>query len=192
MRPLLIIVFLTALLVLRLNLGFGPGNASRSYGEARVGGVFTLTGTQGKDVSSGDFRGRLMLVYMGYSHCPDICPMTLSIMSDALKNLGTDADKVAAIFISLDPERDSPKVLSDYLASFDSRIIGLTGSKDDIAKVAMMYAAYFKKVEIPTTGSYLVDHSGLLYLMDRQGKYLTHFGPEVKAPELAKAIREHL
>jgi protein SCO1/2 len=173
------------LVVLRLSLDHGP----QGYGEARIGGSFALTDTLGRTVTDTDFRGKLMLVYMGYSHCPDICPMTLSVMGDALKNLGKDADKVAAMFISLDPERDTPQVLGRYLAAFDPRIIGLTGNKEAIDDVARAYAAYYKKVETPNAGAYLVDHSGFLYLMDRQGKYIAHYGPDVKAQDLARAIR---
>jgi protein SCO1/2 len=173
------------LTVLRLFYDHGP----QHYGEARVGGSFALTDTRGHTVSDADFRGKLMLVYMGYSHCPDICPMTLSTMAEALKTLGKDADKVAAIFISLDPERDTPQVLASYLAAFDTRITGLTGSKEALGKITKAYAGYYKKVAVPNAGGYLIDHSGFLYLMDAKGKYIAHYGPDVKAQDLAGAIR---
>lgn len=182
-----VITALLALLHLFAELHPGP----HGYGEAHIGGHFTLTNRQGHTVSDQDFHGRLMLVYMGYSNCPDVCPTTLAMMSATLKNLGADADKVAMIFISLDPERDTPQVLKTFLASFDPRITGLTGSQEDIRKVARAYAAYYKKAPTPNTGSYLVDHSGFLYLMDGEGKYITHFESDAKAPELIKAIREH-
>jgi len=166
-------------------------NPSEDYGEARVGGVFTLTDTHGNTIRDTDFRGRLMLVYMGYSHCPDICPMTLTVMSEAMKALGPNARKIAVIFISLDPERDTPQALGSYLNSFDPRIIGLTGSSKAINEAAKAYKVFYKKSSTPGAGSYLVDHSGFLYLMDGNGRYIMHFGPDVKADGLVRAIREH-
>lgn len=160
-------------------------------GTAKIGGEFTLTDTHGQHVKESDFRGHLMLVYMGYSHCPDICPMTLQTMGEALKILGNDADKIAVLFISLDPERDTPKVLGEYLRSFDSRIIGLTGSKEEIAHAAQVYRIYYKKESVPDNNNYMIDHSGFLYLMDAQGKYIAHFDTTVKADALAQTLRQN-
>jgi cytochrome oxidase Cu insertion factor (SCO1/SenC/PrrC family) len=131
-----------------------------SYGEAQIGGAFTLTGTHGQRVKDSDFRGKPMLVYMGYSNCPDICPMTLSVMGETLKLLGPDAGRVAVTFITLDPERDTPEVLGQYLSHFDPRIIGLTGSKEAITGVAKAYKTYFARAKTPDPAHYLVDHSG--------------------------------
>jgi len=167
-------------------------SSGHAYGKANIGGGFQLVDTTGHQTMEADFRGRMMLVYMGYSYCPDVCPMTLSTMSETLKLLGPDANKVAAIFITLDPERDTPQVLHTYLAHFDKRIIGLTGSKEAIKSAAEAYKAYYAKSSPPNTGSYLVDHSGFLYLMDKEGKYVTHFGPDVKAEDVATAIRKLL
>lgn len=161
-------------------------------GKVLIGGAFALTDTRGHGVQEKDFRGRLMLVYLGYSHCPDICPLTLGIMGDTLKMLGPDADKIAAIFITLDPERDTPQQLTQYLRDFDPRIIGLTGEEREINAVVKTYKAYHKKIPTPATESYLVDHSGSLYLMDRDGEYIAHFPSDVKTAELVKAIRGHL
>jgi protein SCO1/2 len=186
-----LIVLGLAAAVAAFYLPAAPPAVQHGYGEAGIGGTFVLTGTRGQTVKESDFRGKLMLVYMGYSHCPDICPMTLATMSEALKALGPDADKIAVLFISLDPERDAPQALAAYLASFDPRITGLTGSRQAIDEAAKAYKAYYKKVVTPNTGSYLIDHSGFLYLMDTRGKYLTHFEAGVKSGELAKAIRSY-
>jgi protein SCO1 len=182
----LAIAGLVAALLIALIYGGHPSG----YGEARIGGAFALTDTHGKTVRDTDFRGRLMLVYMGYSHCPDICPMTLARMSEALKTLGSDASGIAVIFITLDPGRDTPQALGSFLSAFDPRIIGLTGSAQAIDGVAKAYKAFYKKSPTPG-GNYLVDHSGFLYLMDGQGKYIRHFESDVKAAELAEVIRRH-
>lgn len=188
MRPWLIFILL-ALIGLYLWPAHAPQLVVRSQGEAQIGGDFTLTDTHGKTVSDKDFHGRPLLVYMGYSHCPDICPMTLGVMSETLKALGPDADKVTMIFISLDPERDTPQALGDYLKAFDGRITGLTGSAEQVEHAASVYRVVHEK-SAENAGNYQIDHSGFLYLMDRQGKYAAHFDTNVKVPELTQKIRE--
>jgi len=158
-------------------------------GRAEIGGAFTLIGTQGQIIKDGDFRGKLMLVYMGYSNCPNICPMTLSTLSRVLALLGNEANKVAAIFITLDPARDTPQVLAKYLGGFDARIIGLTGAESEILKTVQAYKAYSEKITPPHADGYLIDHSGFIYLMDRNGQYLTHFQPGAKAEQIAEVVR---
>jgi cytochrome oxidase Cu insertion factor (SCO1/SenC/PrrC family) len=162
-------------------------------GTAQIGGPFTLIDQNGVKRSSGDFRGRFMLIYFGYSYCPDVCPTTLSLMADALDKLGTDADAIVPIFITIDPERDSPAKLKPYLASFGPRFVGLTSDLATIKKVAALYRVYLKKQPLEG-GNYAMDHSSVIYLMGRDGKFVgfwddTAIGPDKLAAALRKAIR---
>ncbi len=147
----------------------------QSEGAALVGGPFSLVNTDGKSVTDRDFRGKLMLVFFGYAHCPDVCPTELQTMSAVMDKLGPEAAKVAPIFISVDPKRDTPEALSSYMKNFDSRIAGLTGNQNEIADVAKAYRVYYRKAGDGGGGDYTVDHSAFVYLMDGEGKYLTHF-----------------
>lgn len=144
-------------------------------GAALVGGPFSLVNTDGKSVTDRDFRGKLMLVFFGYAHCPDVCPTELQTMSAVMDKLGPEAAKVAPIFISVDPKRDTPEALSSYMKNFNSRIAGLTGNQNEIADVAKAYRVYYRKAGDGGGGDYTVDHSAFVYLMDGEGKYLTHF-----------------
>lgn len=159
--------------------------------DAQIGGHFTLTNTQGKRVTEIDFKGRMMVVYLGYSHCPDICPTTLSMLSDVLKKLDTNASKLSVVFISLDTKNDSPQVLAEYLKAFDPRIIGLTGSEEEVKTVVRAYKAFSEPTPNAQPGNMLIAHSGLLYLMDGQGKYVSHFESGVKTNTLVEAINSH-
>lgn len=154
-----------------------------------IGGPFSLTDQDGKMVTDADFKGKPLLVFFGYTHCPDVCPTTLFELSEVLRALGSDADKTQAVFISIDPERDTPAVLKDYLSSFDPHLRGLTGSTSQIAAVEKTYRVYAKKV--PTTGGdYTMDHTALVYLMDKQGRFVAPFNlkrtPDVAATDLRK------
>jgi protein SCO1/2 len=184
--PPMLAVFVTAW----LQLHSGHSNPPLGYGTARIGGHFALTDSSGKAVTDENFRGKPMLVYLGFSNCPDMCPMTLTTMADTLKALGTDASKITFIFITLDPEHDSPSVLRDYLAHFDARIVGLTGSKEAVEQVAKDYKAVATKTNVPATGKTLINHSGYIYLMDAKGTYVTHFEGNAKPAEMAAAIRK--
>jgi protein SCO1/2 len=135
-------------------------------GQADVGGPFRLIGQNGKSVSDTDFRGRYMLIYFGYSFCPDVCPTTLGVMAQALDKLGNKASRVAPIFITIDPERDTPKVLADYMKAFGPAFVGLTGSAAQIQDAEKKYRVYAAKKPLPG-GSYGMDHSSVLYLMGR-------------------------
>lgn len=162
-------------------------------GTARIGGPFTLVDENGAKRSSADFRGRYMLIYFGYSYCPDVCPTTLSLMADALDKLGAKADAIVPVFISIDPERDTPAKLKSYLASFGPRFVGLTGDLATIKKVAGVYRVYLKKEPLEG-GNYAMDHSSVIYLMGRDGKFVgfwddTAIGPDKLAAELRKAIQ---
>lgn len=160
-------------------------------GTALVGGPFTLTNQDGKRVSDQDFRGKYMLIFFGFTYCPDVCPSELQVMSAALDQLGSEADKIQPIFISIDPARDTPEAMKIYVSNFHPRMVGLTGSAEDIAAVAKAYRVYYAKAKgSENSPDYLMDHSTILYLMGPDGKFVKHFtyGTEVKG--LADGLRE--
>jgi protein SCO1/2 len=157
---------------------------------ARIGGPFKLIDQNGVARTDQDFRGKLMLVYFGYTYCPDVCPTELTVIATALDQLGADAAQVAPIFITIDPERDTAKVMKDYVAQFSDKLVGLTGSESDIAAVAKAYRVYYAKAPSSDGSPYLMDHTSLIYLMDRNGRFLTHFTPNGKAEDIAAAIRD--
>ena len=170
---------------------FAPSNLS--VGQALVGGPFTLTDQAGRRVSDADFRGKYMLILFGFTYCPDICPSGLQVISAALTQLGAKADKVVPIFISVDHERDTPQQLAEYVKSFHPRMVGLTGSAEEIAAAAKAYRVYYKKVpDEKSTAGFTWDHSALIYLMGPDGKYVAHFthatGPDAIAARLGKIL----
>ena len=156
---------------------------------AQIGGPFTLIDQNGVERTDRDFRGKLMLVYFGYTYCPDVCPTELTVMATALDQLGAEAGNVAPLFITIDPERDTSKVLKEYVAQFSDRFIGLTGSERDVAAAAKAYRVYFAKSPGSAGAPYLMDHTSLVYLMDRDGRFLAHFTPNSKAEDMVAAIR---
>jgi protein SCO1/2 len=162
-----------------------------THGSPDVGGRFALLDQNGATRTDEDFRGRWMWVYFGYTHCPDVCPTTLALMAEVLKRLGPRANRIAPIFITLDPERDPPQVLKAYLASFDPRFIGLTGPRSHIASVTSEYHVYSVKRQLPG-GGYAIDHSSVLCLMDPRGKFAADYdnsqGPEEIAADLKKRL----
>lgn len=162
------------------------------WGRGHVGGPFKLTDHTGKKRTDADFHGKLMLVYFGYTYCPDICPADLLQISLALDKLGAAGADVQPLFISLDTERDTPAVLAQYVASFHPRLIGLTGTPEQIRAVAEEYKVYYAKYTPPDGGVYLIDHSGFTYLMDRAGKYLGFFPPGTSADRIVEIVRPHL
>ena len=164
-------------------------------GKALVGGPFALVDRTGKTVTDQDFRGSYMLVFFGFTHCPDICPAELQVMAAALDELGPKAEKVVPIFITLDPERDTPEVTGDYVKNFGKNFVGLTGSPEAIAEAAKAYrVAYSKFVPEGQQGSenYSVDHSALVYLMGPDGKYMTHFPYGTPAQKMSETLRRYL
>jgi len=160
-------------------------------GVANVGGPFALIDQNGAPRTDADFRDRYMLIYFGYSNCPDVCPTTLGVMADAVERLGAKASRVAPIFITVDPERDTPDILKQYLAVFSPRFIGLTGDVKNVTEVAREYRVYFIKHPIPG-GSYSVDHSSSIYLMGPNGKFVTSYDEEIGPDALAAALRKYL
>jgi protein SCO1/2 len=138
-----------------------------------VGGPFTLTDQDGKRVTDQDFKGKPFLVFFGFTHCPDICPTTLFEVSEVMRALGPEAEKTRALFITVDPERDTPAVMEDYLSSFDPHLRGLTGTPAEIDATAKAYRAYYRKV--PIEGGYTMDHMATVYLMDKDGRFVAPF-----------------
>jgi protein SCO1 len=158
---------------------------------AQIGGPFQLTDQDGRRVSDQDLRGKPFLVFFGYTHCPDVCPTTLFDLSEVLRSLGPDADRVGAAFITVDPERDTSAALKDYLSSFDPHLRGLTGDADAIRAVTKAYRVYYKKIPLEG-GDYTMDHTALVYLMSKDGHFIAPFNvkrpPEVAAAELRKYL----
>ncbi len=147
-------------------------------GQALVGGPFTLVDHTGKTVTDKDYRGRYMLVFFGFTNCPDVCPTGLQVISAALDEVGAKADKVVPILISVDYERDTPQQLAGYVPSFHPRLVGLTGTQEQVTGAIKAYRGYARKVEDPkSTAGYTYDHTALVYLMDPKGGYVTHFNP---------------
>lgn len=139
-----------------------------------VGGAFALVNQDGRAVTEQDFKGKPTLVFFGFTNCPDVCPTTLFEVSEVLRALGPDADKVRAAFITVDPERDTPQKLKDYLSSFDPHLTALTGDPEAVARAAKAYKVYWKKV--PTEGgNYTMDHTAMVYLMDKDGRFVGRF-----------------
>jgi protein SCO1/2 len=156
-----------------------------------IGGPFKLTDQNGRTVTEADFKGKPFLVFFGFTHCPDVCPIALFDMSEAFRRLGPDAEKMSALFISVDPARDTPEKLKDYLQSFHSRISALTGTQAEIDAVTKAYKAYAKKV--PLDGDeYTMDHTAIVYLMDREGRFVAPFNLKRPADEAAKDLRRYL
>jgi protein SCO1 len=158
---------------------------------AAIGGPFSLTDQDGATVTERDFRGRPFLVFFGFTHCPDVCPTTLHEVSQIMLQLGPDAGRMRAAFITVDPERDTPPTIKDYLSSFDSRIKGLTGDVAAITAVAKAYRVYFKKVPLDP-GGYTMDHTAIVYLMDKEGRFVAPFSLKRTTEASAAELRKHL
>jgi cytochrome oxidase Cu insertion factor (SCO1/SenC/PrrC family) len=161
------------------------------YGHGSVGGPFTLTDQTGKRRSDTDFRGKLMIVYFGYTYCPDVCPTDLMAITQALDALGPLAQGVQPIFITIDPERDTP-LLANYISAFHGNFVGLTGSPAEIRRVANSYKAFYVKVSDEHSADYSIDHAGVIYLMGRNGEYLGFMPPQTNPDRLTEILRSHL
>jgi protein SCO1 len=164
-------------------------------GTALIGGPFTLVDQNGKTVTDRDFRGKYMLIFFGFTHCPDICPAELQVMSAALGALGPRADEVVPIFVTLDPARDTPEAVGTYVKNFGKNFVGLTGSPTAIAEAAKAYRVTYSKFEYKDRDGrygYSIDHSALAYLMDKDGKYLAHFAYGTPAAKMTETMRRYL
>jgi protein SCO1/2 len=160
-------------------------------GPSAIGGPFTLIDQDGKPITDQDMKGRPFLVFFGYTHCPDICPTTLFDVSELMRALGKDADRAAALFITVDPERDTPAVIKDYLSSFDPHLRGATGDQKAIDTAEKAYRVYAKKVPADH-GDYSVDHTALVYLMDKQGRFVAPFSLKRRPEEAAADLRRYM
>jgi protein SCO1/2 len=178
--------FLAGLVVFFIAIIVVSGRSPIGSAVAGVGGPFHLEDQNGKPVSDQDMKGRPFLVFFGFTHCPDICPTTLFDMSQVLGKLGPDADRTSALFITVDPERDTPAVLRDYLSNFDPHLRGLTGDQDAINAVVKAYRVYAKKVPLEG-GDYTMDHTAAVYLMDKTGQFVAPFELVKRTPEAAAA-----
>jgi protein SCO1/2 len=164
-------------------------NAIPIAAPSAIGGPFKLTDQNGKTITDQDFKGRPFLVFFGFTHCPEVCPTALFDISEVFNKLGPDADKVNALFVTVDPERDTPETLIEYLSSFNPRLIGVGGDPDALAAVAKAYRVYYKKVPLKD-GDYTMDHTAIVYLMDKNGQFVSPFNlkrrPEDSAAELRR------
>jgi len=167
---------------------------SEQIAPVAIGGDFTLTDQNGNTRHAADFRGKLMLVYFGYTYCPDACPTALQDMSQALDQLGEKGSQVTPIFITVDPDRDTPAQMKLYAENFHPSLVALSGSKEQVAAAARAYRVYYQKGKPSKPGAddYLMDHTSYIYLMGRDGRYISHFAPGVTAAEMATAIAAHL
>jgi protein SCO1 len=160
-------------------------------GAATIGGPFRLVDQNGSPFTDTDLKGEPFLVFFGFTHCPDACPTTLLELSDVLDKLGSDADKVRVLFISIDPERDNPAALKDYLSAFNARLVGLTGDLPAVTTVARAYHVYFKKVPLEG-GDYTMDHTAIVYLMNKDGRFVAPFSLRRSAQDAADDLRRFL
>ena len=166
---------------------------SGAESQVAVGGPFSLQDGDGKTVTDQDFRGKLMLVYFGYTFCPDVCPTELGVVAKALDALTPEQrNNVAALFITVDPERDTPQVMKPYTAAFHPQIVGLTGTPEQVEQAKKAYRVYAAKIPGTDEKSYSMDHSSILYLMGTDGGYLAHYGPKTTVDQIAEDLLRHL
>lgn len=159
---------------------------------AQIGGPFELVDHTGAVVTNADYAGKFTLIYFGYTYCPDVCPTSLTTMTDALKSLGSKAKDIVPLFITVDPKRDTVEQLRMYISHFHPRLVGLTGTEEQVAKAAKAFRVYFakQKESAPGANDYLVDHSSIVLFMGQKGQYLTHFGHAVSAEAMAERLQK--
>jgi len=171
----------------------GPSFQATDLTGASFGRDFELTAPDGKPRRLADFRGKAVVMFFGYTQCPDVCPTTLAALADAMKQLGADADRVQVLFVTIDPERDTPALLSQYVPAFDPRFLGLYGDADATARTAKEFKIIYQKVPGAAPGSYTMDHSAGTYIFDPQGRLRLYVsngqGPEVFAHDLRELVR---
>jgi protein SCO1/2 len=191
-RPLVIVAAFSGSLIVGLVLVlWALGGLRTVTAPASIGGPFQLTDQAGRTVTEKDMRGRPTLIFFGFTHCPDVCPTSLFEISEVLRAMGKDADRINAYFVSVDPERDTTTAMKDYLSSFDPHLEGLTGNPDAVAKMISSYRVYARKVPLKD-GDYTMDHTALIYLMDRDGHFVSPFNlkrtPEAAAADLKRYL----
>lgn len=182
-------LILASLAALVLLIGAGVA-ALRWHGSSPAfGGPFTLLAADGATVTDQTYRGKILLVYFGYTLCPDVCPTMLNQIAAALAELGPNADKVRPLFITVDPQRDTTRVMADYVKNFGSRIVGLTGTPEQIAAVAKEYQVYYARYETADApDGYLMDHSAVVYVMNPGGHLVATFTPDISADQMAERL----
>ena len=185
--PISALVIGVALLATTIFLTYSDRDAPQP---SAIGGAFRLTEQDGRTVTEQDFKGKPALVFFGYTHCPDICPTTLFDLSQVFAKLGPAA-KVTGVFVTIDPERDTPATLKDYLSSFDPRIVGLSGDRPAIEAAQKAYRVYSRKVP-GENGEYTMDHSSIVYLMDKQGRFVNAFNLQQPPETAAKELQRYL
>jgi protein SCO1/2 len=185
------IVILGAGVFLALALRDNPRGAAGTALASAIGGPFQLTDQNGKTVTDADLKGKWSLVYFGYTHCPDACPTALNDISIALEDLGAKRDAVRPVFITVDPERDTPEALKAYVTSFDAPILALTGTPEQVAQAAKGYRVYYAK-HPEAGGDYSMDHSSVIYVMDPQGRFTASFTHESTPEQIAERLKKLL
>jgi protein SCO1 len=191
-RPLVVVAAFTGSLVIGLVLMlWALGGMRNVAAPAAIGGPFQMTDQTGRPVTEKSLQGRPTLIFFGFTHCPDICPTSLFEISEVLRAMGEDADRVNAYFVSVDPERDNTAAMKDYLSSFDSHLKGLTGDPDAVAKMLSAFRVYARKVPLKD-GDYTMDHTALVYLMDRDGKFVAPFNLKRTPAEAAADLKRYL
>lgn len=169
-----------------------PQQESSSAGEALIGGPFRLIDQHGREVTDQDYAGRFMLVFFGFTYCPDMCPMSLGVMSAALDDLSeSERGRIAPLFITLDPERDGVEEMESYAALFHPELVALTGTREAVEEAAGAYRVYHARAD-DAEGDYLIDHSVFTYLMGPDGRYVTHFGHDTDPADMAARLRRAL
>ncbi len=163
-----------------------------AYLSRAIGGPFRLVASDGRTVTERTYRGKWLLVFFGYTHCPDVCPTTLNTIAAALRQLGAEAAQVQPLFITVDPRRDTPQVLANYVKAFGSHIVGLTGTTEQIAAVAHEYKVYYSKEMTAKQLDYFVDHSAFIYVMDPNGKFVQVISNTASAGQIAARLRQLL
>jgi protein SCO1/2 len=192
----LLVIFTAFFAGLALCLGViafvgGRGGGTGGVQAAAVGGPFRLIDQAGQPFSDQDLKGKSFLVFFGFTHCPEVCPTTLFEISEIMRMLGSDADRTAALFITVDPERDTPAAMKEYMSSFDPHVRGLTGDAASLAEVAKAFRVYYKKVPLEG-GDYTMDHTAIVYLMDKEGRFVSPFNMRRTAEVAAADLRKHL
>lgn len=161
-------------------------------GKAPVGGPFTLSDQNGQRRSLADFRGRLVLLYFGFASCPDVCPTDLAAVGSVLRLLGAEGDELQPVFVTLDPQRDTREVLGAYVASFHPRFVALSGTEEETRRVATSFKVAYEKVRLPGAATYSIDHTAYVFLLDREGRFVTLFPPGTPTERMATMVREQL
>ena len=162
------------------------------WGRGPIGGPFALVDHTGKLRSDAEFRGKLLVIYFGYTYCPDVCPTDLMAIAQAIDSLGPAGEMIQPIFISVDPERDTPDRLAEYVSAFHPRMIGMTGTPDQVRKVALSYKAYYAKVSEENGTDYAIEHTGVVYLVGLFGEYLGFIPPQTSPERLVEIFRKEL